>query len=238
MSRKSRPISVFAVVSCIVYILTTIESSSLLGTVIKGSLKVFINNKVMSLTFPNFEIIFSIILSIIALRLYLHAWAVDESIWYEKIKGANGKLKLFVEWITRISWVLMVTYIPSAFANQKIWIVNIKVPWEVYFMTIFILLIFWDLLMIDSVIKYSNYVRKNNKSKDFRIKELKKTWYRNDWFLVLLTIFACVIKFLPINGEWLNYKPFFLFIILTAMAGISISQLLKWGAEIYHSSFE
>lgn len=237
MTAKSKQISVFAIVSFLIYLLTAIESSPLLVANMKFSL--FLDGHLQEFQIPHINIIFTIIFSIIALRLFLHAWAVDESPVFKKLSEESSSNKknysLFFEWIIRILWVLMVTYLPNIFANEKIVILNTSLSWELYFITIFGLIFLWDSIMISDIIKHSQFVNKNPSKKDLNKSELKRIWRRYDIYLFVLSGLIFVNDVFPWNGVYANYKSPLFFVLLSIMFGICITQISKWGYEIYYS---
>lgn len=233
---RLKQISVFAVVSCLVYLITAIESGPSIGEQFK--LFVFIEGKVAALKIPYLWIPITIFLTVIAMRLYLHAWAVDESPAHKRIREISGgkfNFKLLLEWIFRVLWVLMVTYLPSVYSKKQLIVVNVTISWELYFALLFFLIIIWDILMINYIIEFSHYVNKDNSTKSQNIKDLRRTWFHFDLYLFGLTLFNFLINIFEWQENWLNYKPYIFLVLLTIMMGICFTQIIKWGIEIYYS---
>jgi hypothetical protein len=142
-----------------------------------------------------------------------------------------------MEWVFRVSWVLMVTYLPSIFANEEITILKVEIRWELYFVVIFLFILLWDVIMIDKIIKHSKFVARNKDREEESISELKKIWRKYDIFLFLSAAFVYINGALPWAkyGDYINYKLPIFFVLISTMFGICIVQLSRWSREIYLS---
>jgi len=233
-------LSVFAVASCLVYLIETIESVPLLAQTI--SFPVRVKGIESQFELPLMWIPITIFHTVIAARLYAHAWAIDEAPFLRrpqtKKTGVNFNFLLFLEWILRGIWVTLISYLPNAYskiATGKSTIVGGPLEW--YYAATFGTLLFWDLIMYKKIIAAStelSFVNRGGNGRELRISELKKRWLGYDIVLFILSLCLCAFG-VTWKDAWLNWKFPVYILILTIGTFICFTQMFIWVPEIFRS---
>lgn len=229
--------SVFAVVSCLVYLIETIESIPLIAQTV--SFPIMIDGKESQIDIPLIWIPVTIFHTIIAARLYAHAWAVDESryLWMPKNRNSSAVIKLlFVfEWLLRVVWVALASYLPNIYRKIVLGtptIVGGTLEW--YYLYTFGALIVWDLMMYKTITNSSTkfaFVNQGNNDRQYRISLLKRRWIGYDFCLFFLSLCMCGFG-AKWNNTWLNWKAPVYILILSIGTFICFTQMLIWIPEI------
>lgn len=230
-----RRTSIFAFASFVMYVITLAINATRTS---KGVEVKILNATIQDM--PNLWLVMNCFFLVIGIRLYLHAWAIDETTMIYKIKNLSQdwqtKLLMTFEWWIRLIWVVMVTCLPLILLRKLILpILNWQIQWGVYITVTFALILLWDVLMINKTIACSNYTNvTNEKDKAVRIRDLKIVWFLFDIIILLLIAgLSAIWMYMPMQN---GYKVPLIFICISAAGALALLQIIIWGFEITKSS--
>jgi hypothetical protein len=160
----------------------------------------------------------------LAIRLYLHAWIIDESADYRNAIRSAKFMKKGGEWFLRLIWVAGISWLPSAYQAFPIQLGSVYI--HVHYLLLIILgfLFLWDFLMKSMIKSYSK------EDKEMLI----RSWVFLDLLMLLAIFIASLVTILPKTGtfNWLRIiDPLGYFII----CGISIYQIIVWIPNIFRA---
>ena len=167
-----------------------------------------------------------IILTIYAVRLYSHAWVVDESKKFREALKDHSYFKTIIEWLLRCTWILTIAFLPNVFSgNHHVFTSLNGVPPFSYLSFIALTMVVWGALLLPIIKKYSTQEKK----------DLSRFWYKFD-----LLIFAGWL-FLAISFDYRladTIMPQGLIAILqlislTMIITVMVIQLIFWAPSIY-----
>lgn len=237
-NRDISGLSVFAVASCFVYLITTLESAPYIGRAV--SFYVRQHGVMTPLELPGLWLPVTIFHTLIAARLYAHAWAVDQSS-AARLEASNQsaalrtRVLLLTEWSLRGFWVALVSYLPTTFSkvanNQRIFLIE---SIEIYYIVTFGAVFAWDILMFRHIVDTRSrfaFVNRGPAPRVLRIRQLKWRWVGVDFVLLMASISLYLLQREWI-GAWENWKAPVFFIFLSCSGGLCIMQLFIWVPEI------
>ncbi len=223
-------VSVFAVTSCAVYLLGTLESLPNIAKAIQ--LTVVTEEGEQLLELPGLAYPVIIAHTSMAARLYAHAWAVDSLpiLGSEKLTNVIRK----VEWILRALWVFLVSYLPNCFSKVAS---GEELPlglslWG-YYTTLFLILIGWDFAMYREIMVASgenSFVNLGDSPAEQRQK-MKHLWLFFDVVLLIISVSMALLSF-RIDGTLANWKPIVFVGMIFAAGVICLVQMVIWIPEI------
>lgn len=228
-------ISVFASVSFIVYFINVFENVNEFSKSV--SFPIFTKTGNSEISVPHFWFVIILFHLILAIRLYIHAWFVEEAFLF---KISFNKQKIFrkaLDWSLRFLWVLLASYLPSIFPKilpklHK----NIGTKLELYYLLIFILLFLWDIMNYKNIIAFFSKYQKRGEYNDLIKKRInfKITWIFFDFLLLLISLVFSSFCF-KWEGEWINWRLLIYFFGMSIIIGLCLTQIIIWAPEIIRS---
>ena len=174
-------LSVFATASFLVYAYSAAEPLVKLSS----SWNIpFLNQIISSDKIPPLIIIISLLHIAIAVRMYIHAWALDALPTINDFRNKSSHcLVLLLEWVIRIMWVVMVTCLPIVYTKiitPDGYIIGGIL--EKYYAILFGSLFIWDLVMYRQIKNLSvnfSYVNRDSPyiTREGKFRKLKVIWF-------------------------------------------------------------
>lgn len=220
-----RSLSVFAAASCLVFVVTTIEVAPLVGEGLRFD--VIIGGQSAELDLPFLWVPITIFHVLIALRLYAHAWAVDEASlrpgW-----AADSASFVGCEWFLRGSWVALVSYLPTTLGKiaEGTW----KLPGvsgEKYYVLVFGLVLIWDLMMYGRIANATSRLAFVQREGAEGAGALKFWWLGIDIALFLTALIVASAGF-GWSGLMANWRHVIFIGFLGLSGGLCAFQLALW----------
>lgn len=235
-------LSVFTAAAFVVYLFSTIENVPYIGQSI--TFPVVAGGKRADMVLPALWIPITILHTVIAARLYVHAWAIDMielipvTTTTTALQNWREKLEPLGEWVLRGFWVALVSYLPTSFSKAANNVLIFNFSLEFYYVATFTSVCIWDFLMASKILKTNSplaYINRGNNARDLRLKLLKLAWIYFDIVLLVSSVGLFVLKqdWVPL-GQWENWKPPLLLLFLTISVGICLVQMIIWIPEIFH----
>lgn len=197
-----------------------------MGQYYEAGFLIFVEKSVSKINIPGFSILIIIMNIFLALRLYLHAWILDESKNLQKAKKSISKRRKFFEWFLRLSWVAGMSWLPSAYDvfPKKILFINFHI--HHYILLILLILLIWDLLMKSAINKHTNQ----------NVQDLKEIWLQFDFIMLICIFVTCIfIRPEPLN-EFYNWLIILIPLSYFSICIISAVQFFYWFPSIIRSA--
>ncbi|HEY0157812.1 MAG TPA: hypothetical protein VGF28_11045 [Thermoanaerobaculia bacterium] len=171
-------------------------------------------------------------------RLYVHAWAVDQATAFQEWRLASADLRRLIhvcaEWLIRGSWVVAVGYLPVMYAREMSSAPLFgAVGLLHYYFWLFLLVFIWDGMMYETVLHGSEFTAHSSIGVD-RVSRLRWGW------LVLDAALFLIISILQLAerdwGRLENWKLVVLSFLVGVFMMICLAQVLWWAKEIWAST--
>lgn len=226
---KKSAISIFALVALFVYSINLLAMSADIIQGIIDETNIFKSEGRPTINlYPHAKQILITIFIFLGIRLYLQAWAIEDTLLINRIKKPIRNKRLrnilsFFDILLRLLWTLLIMVFPFYISLEVKPIHDL--PWHWYFVIIYIFIFFWDLTVIKP---YLDYYKNDSKKK----KSALIYWFGADLaFLFLVNISAFCIQ----PNFW-DLKGWNLVIFLLTWLGIlilSIFQIFVFGKFIF-----
>lgn len=204
------------------YLIGVVINAKNMADYYSNGVRILIAGQPQNMPLTGLSIIVIIMNVVLALRLYLHAWIIDESKDFINNIKKKKRNKRIGEWICRLLWIAGISWLPSAYTEFPKQLGPIKVHVHYFIFGIMLFLFIWDCLTKSIITSYS----KENK------KDLAKNWITLDLImLVIIFISSLAIEIVPNSGayNWLSIaSPLGYF----AICVICLVQLGIWGRKI------
>jgi hypothetical protein len=232
-----RHVSVFTLASGLVYLAISVQALPTIAKNIRLSMIFQGSHQVVELPYVWVAILTFNFL--IALRLYVHAWAMDElpilRLSLEQRTPA-GRPKLIAEWLLRTLWITLTTYLPTRYehmAGRRDAIIG--GPIEQIYTVIFVAVVVWDFLMFEYVTQSAKtgvaIPTLDAESKTAAARSLRWHWVGYDLLLLLTVGMLCGFAS-RWTGAWENWKVPVYLLAMSIGGSLSIVQLFMWIPEV------
>jgi len=217
----SMKMSVFAGTAFVVYVVGAVRYSKVMGEPYKRlpvtmqGVKSFLEIK----SLPYIVVLFSFFL---AIRLYLNAWYIDESVEFRGQMATKCRVIRFAEWFIRLAWVTGMTFLPEYYASSESKAgIYFGVSALVYQCIVVSLVLIWDVSFRRAIFSYTKQDKQS----------LQKLWIPLDALMVLMLAVAATFDHLAeYTGNW-NAAVIPTMFLSTCV--ISLIQVLIWSQQIF-----
>ena len=218
---------IFAIAAFFIFVISLSANNDFIINEIINKTNVFKLNGESSINlYPYAKNILYAIFLFFGIRLYIQAWAIEETFFIDRIrKPIKNSLSRytfsFFDILFRLIWTLLVMAFPIYFGlkNQPI-----ETSWSWYIVFIYIFILFWDCVV---VIPFYNYY-KNDKEK---LKSTLKNWFSIDFLLLILVNLSAI----SITSDLKGWSPIIFIILWGLIFSFSIVQICVFGKFIISS---
>ncbi len=218
---------IFAIAAFFVFVISLSANNDFIINEIINKTNVFQLNGESSINlYPYAKKILYAIFLFFGIRLYIQAWAIEETFFIDRIRkpiknSLNRHTFSFFDILFRLIWTLLVMAFPIYFGlkNQPI-----ETSWSWYIVFIYIFILFWDCVV---VIPFYNYY-KNDKEK---LKSTFKNWFSIDFLLLILVNLSAI----SITSDLKGWSPIIFIILWGLIFFFSIVQIYVFGKFIISS---
>jgi len=218
-------LSIFTVTALAFYLIGVSAGAPFMANYYKSSIEIVIGGDLTKIPMPGLYLIVLLMNILLALRLYLHAWIIDESADYQSAIRSASSFKKKGEWFLRLFWVAGISWLPSAYKEFPIKTGPFSFHVHYFLFLILLFLAVWDCLMYSMIRSYSN--------KDKR--KLKEDWLYRDMIMAIIILLTS----LPINvvpqKETFNWFRILPPLGFSSIVAISLIQIIEWIPDIFRA---
>jgi hypothetical protein len=219
-------LSVYTVTSVVFYIIGVVTNAHYMAKYYEEGIKVIAGGATFTVPLNGLSIVVIIMNVVLALRLYLHAWIIDESSDFRKNIKSRKKPKKAGEWLCRLLWIAGISWLPSAYAEFPKKFGPIKMHVHYYLFGILLFLFIWDCLTKPIIKAYS----KENKE------DLAQNWFRLDLLMLIIVFISSIIIEVSPNRETFNWLRIVTPLGYCVICGICLYQLGIWGTKVVNAA--
>lgn len=219
-------VSVFTVCAVLFYLLNIFSNAHFMGEYYAKGLVFLSSEGTKPISMPGLRYIVISMNILLAGRLYLHAWILDENEEYQRAVKSISRCRKFAEWFLRLLWVMGISWLPSAYSIFPFTISNsFKLHIHCYLFSILFFLLMWDGLMYSTIKSYTSQ----------KIKDLKILWLGLDAIMLISITLSCFFLYYKPSTELSNWSIVIIplvYIIICTIAGV---QVYLWSGGIIKS---
>lgn len=231
LTHKRSSIPIFALCSFLIFIISIIFE--------KVRLTLYVENTTDIIQIAPYQVrewIIITLLIVFGLRLYLHAWAVEETFLISRIlPNINKKYRTtfsVFDIITRFSWSMLIMFLPLIPIIR--YYISDDITWERYLTLIMLLILVWDIVTYYSGIKPMFKKDKRN------IRKARKKWLVFDLIIFFSFLTLCIVlQFMTLQtelGVFLKITAIY-FIVIAILVFCSI-QIWTFGVELLRNKLK
>ena len=214
-------LSIFGIVAALVYVIGAITNASEIAEPYQEGLLALTDKGDLHIVQPWLFVIVMVMNVALALRLYLHAWAVDENKRFRRAIRSVPKWRRGLEWFLRLLWVMAIAWLPTTYGALSGKPLGEVVNVHLYLFLIVVLVLIWDCTMRNVVFGYTTQSRE----------DLVNNWLKLDVGLASsLGVVWLLESFIP--GSLGNWRVSFVPTCFVIACVISLLQLGLWSWRI------
>lgn len=231
---KKSTLPIFALISFIIFIVGYWSNQ----TIIIDNFKI---DEILFNNFPKLNIVLSIIFfMVIGLKLYLQAWAVEETYLTNRIitpiKNLFWKNIInYFELSFRFLWTLLIMLFPIFYSSKSQFISlpwmeppGFHIAWHLYIAAIFILILFWDISLIIGFHKLYEKLGKN-------ISKIKLHWFIFDFIIAFIAICLHFSLYFDWISELESWGDLIFFVLMGGITVLSGFQIYVFSSFIFYN---
>ena len=224
-------ISIFGLVAFSAFLFTSLENSNEIAKALTFSLT---GNASAQLNLPYKSFFITVPLFIVASRLYIHGWLVDETFLMFRIRHLDQPPNRFLvkfERFLRFFWITLTAFLPSILAKSYFEIFSIAISWDLYLAILILTLIMWDFTFKKYILEVSKIKSLTKEENMKMVVHLNYIWFYADIFLLVV----CVLNFIASNFIFNDWKHIIFFIFLSFTVTICLFQIFWFLPELFKS---
>lgn len=211
-------LSTFTVPAAVVFSLEAVRHYEEMAAPYAGGLKVYLGSATAAVPLPGFLAVVAGAHVALALRLYVHAWALDESPNFREVIRKVSWGTHLLEWLLRAAWITGAVGMPTAYSVAGSGGHLLGVDVRVYLCSVVACLALWDLIMKDAVIEHS--------SQDPHA--LRREWIEGDAVIAIALLFPLASAYAGTSSGASNWLALFAVLALVLVGVVSLIQIATW----------
>ncbi|MBN1916927.1 MAG: hypothetical protein JW889_03375 [Verrucomicrobia bacterium] len=218
-------LTIFGVIAAMVYVLGVIENAGYMTQSYERGLAVFAESGPTRAPVKGLGYVILAMGTVLASRLYLQAWAVDEMRSFRRARRKTSTGRRVLDYVLRLVWVGGVVWLPQAYAVAAGAAFDQTASMHLYLFVLMASVFAWDLTMRPMIFGYTKRDRK----------DLVRNWLALDAVMTTTLGLAWLsLAFVPTSplGNWGIGVA--LVSIQTAFV-VSLVQLVMWAKQILQS---
>ena len=219
-------LSIFGVIAALVYVLGVCSNADDMARPYESGILARTSEGEMSVVIPRLSLIVLLMNVVLAARLYLHAWAVDEMRDFRRALRRRRILRRAAEWTLRLFWVAGIAWLPEVYRVTSWGPLKGIMSVHLYLFGIALLVLLWDGTMKDVIFGYT----KKDKG------DLIRNWLVLDVIMAVLLGLVWVLEVFYDKGSAENWRVVLIPASFVAACVVSLVQLCVWLYQILESA--